>query len=80
VSDKHIPLDRADYYELSALGERIARMEAPIVPVRARVNAILQRLSAAHDFDPNGQFSMRDDGCVLIVPEKEPADGVRDEP
>jgi hypothetical protein len=77
---RRISLERADYYELSMLGERAMRLEQDardaaarfaqqIDALRERSNALLVALGTRHAFDPRGTFRLEDKDCALVIEE-----------
>lgn len=78
MAEHRIAIDRGDYYELTALHERIQReqTESAMRLSRwvARSNDILTRLGTAHGFDPKTPIRTEDAGCVLIVTDPLPGD------
>ena len=74
MSTKRIPLDPALYWQLSALGERLARQRAAVKQLLAEAKrtgaqsqALLTPVATEHGFAPTGEFQLDDEGCVLIV-------------
>lgn len=78
ATPRRLQLGRADYCELSMLGERVQRLEheareamaayaAKIAAVRARRDALLERLGQQHDFNHAGTFRLEDEDHALII-------------